>query len=40
MTHHPVQIPANVDIADKVIGPLNARQLTILTLTGLVLYTA
>ncbi|WP_434450121.1 PrgI family protein [Lentzea sp. E54] len=34
----PVRIPADVDMADKVIGPLTARQLAILTVTGLVLY--
>jgi PrgI family protein len=34
----PVRIPADVDRADRVIGPLTARQLTILTVTGLVLY--
>jgi len=33
-----VRIPSNVDMPDRVIGPLTARQLTILTLTGLVLY--
>lgn len=33
-----VRIPADVDMADKVIGPLTARQLAILTVTGLVLY--
>jgi hypothetical protein len=35
----PVRIPADVDRADRLIGPLTARQLTILTVTGLVLYT-
>lgn len=34
----PVRIPADVDMADKVIGPLTARQLAILAVTGLVLY--
>ena len=34
----PVRIPADVDMADKVIGPLAARQLAILAVTGLVLY--
>jgi hypothetical protein len=34
----PVRIPADVDMADKVIGPLTSRQLAILTVTGLVLY--
>jgi hypothetical protein len=34
-----VRIPADVDMADKVIGPLTARQLAILAVTGLVLYT-
>lgn len=38
MTNHSVRIPADVDIADKVIGPLTARQLLILAMTGLVLY--
>jgi PrgI family protein len=33
-----VRIPADVDMADKVIGPLTARQLAILAVTGLVLY--
>lgn len=40
MTHHTVRIPADVDMTDKVVGPLTARQLGILTATGLVLYTA
>ncbi|ONI71121.1 PrgI family protein [Actinosynnema sp. ALI-1.44] len=34
----PIRIPADVDMADKVIGPLTARQLAILAVTGLVLY--
>jgi hypothetical protein len=34
----PVRIPADVDMADRVIGPLTARQLAILAVTGLVLY--
>lgn len=34
----PVRIPADVDMADRVLGPLTARQLTILAVTGLVLY--
>lgn len=34
----PVRIPADVDIADRVIGPLTARQATVLGTTGLVLY--
>jgi hypothetical protein len=34
----PVRIPADVDMADKVVGPLTARQLAILAVTGLVLY--
>lgn len=38
MTHHSVRIPADADIADKVIGPLTARQLGILTVAGLLLY--
>lgn len=33
-----VRIPSNVDMPDRVIGPLTARQLAILTVTGLVLY--
>ena len=36
----PVRIPADVDLADTVIGPLTARQLAILAVTGLLLYTA
>lgn len=35
-----VRIPADVDMADKVVGPLTARQLAILAVTGLVLYAA
>jgi hypothetical protein len=35
----PVRIPADVDRADRLLGPLTARQLTILAVTGLVLYT-
>lgn len=34
----PVKIPADVDMADTVLGPLTARQLTILAGTGLGLY--
>ncbi|WP_328452091.1 PrgI family protein [Amycolatopsis sp. NBC_00438] len=34
----PVRIPADVDREDRVIGPLTARQLLILTVTGIVLY--
>lgn len=34
----PVRIPADVDMADRVIGPLTARQLAILAVTGMVLY--
>ena len=34
----PVRIPADVDMTDRVIGPLTARQLAILAVTGLVLY--
>src|SRR5215217_4163439 len=34
----PVRIPADVDREDGVIGPLTARQLLILTVTGIVLY--
>lgn len=33
-----VRIPADVDMADRVLGPLTARQLVILAITGLVLY--
>jgi hypothetical protein len=33
-----VRIPSDVDIQDRVLGPLNARQLTILAVTGLLLY--
>src|SRR5262245_6966232 len=33
-----VRIPADVDLADRVLGPLTARQLAILAITGLVLY--
>ena len=36
----PVRIPADVDRADRLIGPLTARQLTILAVTGLVVYAA
>lgn len=36
----PVRIPADVDTADRVLGPLTARQLAILATTGLVLYAA
>jgi PrgI family protein len=35
-----VRIPADVDMRDRVLGPLTARQLAILGVTGLVLYTA
>lgn len=35
----PVRIPADVDMHDRVLGPLTARQLSILAVTGLVLYT-
>src|SRR5690348_17341371 len=34
----PVRIPADVDREDRVIGPLTARQLLILAITGIVLY--
>jgi hypothetical protein len=34
-----VRIPADVDLPDRVIGPLTARQVAILAVTGLVLYT-
>ncbi|MFJ8818943.1 PrgI family protein [Amycolatopsis thermoflava] len=36
----PVRIPADVDREDRVIGPLTARQLLILAVTGIVLYGA
>ncbi|WP_435583434.1 PrgI family protein [Amycolatopsis thermoflava] len=36
----PVRIPADVDREDRVIGPLTARQLLILAVTGIVLYAA
>lgn len=36
----PVRIPADVDMADRVLGPLTARQLAILATTGIVLYAA
>jgi hypothetical protein len=36
----PVRIPADVDISDRVLGPLTARQVGILAVTGLVLYAA
>jgi hypothetical protein len=35
-----VRIPADVDMRDRVLGPLTARQLAILGMTGLVLYSA
>lgn len=35
-----VRIPADVDLQDRVLGPLTARQLAILGVTGLVLYAA
>ncbi|HEX5142795.1 MAG TPA: PrgI family protein [Mycobacterium sp.] len=35
----PVRIPADVDLPDRLIGPLTARQVAILAVTGLVLYT-
>jgi hypothetical protein len=35
-----VRIPADVDMSDRVLGPLTARQLAILGVTGLVLYAA
>lgn len=34
----PVRIPADIDREDRVIGPLTARQLLILAVTGIVLY--
>ena len=34
----PVRIPADVDLPDRILGPLTARQLAILGLTGLILY--
>lgn len=36
----PVRIPADVERPDRVLGSLTARQVTILTVTGLVLYAA
>ncbi|EWC64493.1 hypothetical protein UO65_0100 [Actinokineospora spheciospongiae] len=36
----PVRIPADVDMADRVLGPLTARQLGILTAAGAMLYLA
>jgi hypothetical protein len=35
----PVRIPADVDLPDRLIGPLTARQVAILAVTGLILYT-
>ncbi|XVS62032.1 PrgI family protein [Actinosynnema sp. CA-299493] len=35
---HPVRIPADVDMHDRVLGPLTARQLAVLATTGTVLY--
>ena len=35
---HPVRIPADVDMHDRVLGPLTARQLAVLAVTGAVLY--
>jgi hypothetical protein len=34
----PVRIPADIDLPDRLIGPLTARQVAILAVTGLVLY--
>ncbi|MGW4394885.1 PrgI family protein [Amycolatopsis nivea] len=34
----PIRIPADVDREDRIIGPLTARQLAILAVTGLLLY--
>ncbi|RDI25438.1 PrgI family protein [Lentzea flaviverrucosa] len=34
----PVRIPSDVDRADRVLGPLTARQLLIVSVTGIVLY--
>jgi hypothetical protein len=34
----PVRIPADVDMPDRVLGPLTARQLAILAVSGIVLY--
>jgi len=36
----PVKIPADIDVEDKILGPLTARQLGLFAATGLVLYTA
>ena len=35
-----VRIPADVDMQDRVLGPLTARQVTVLAVTGLLLYAA
>ncbi|MFE2755420.1 PrgI family protein [Actinosynnema sp. NPDC059335] len=35
---HPVRIPADVDMHDRVLGPLTARQLAVLAATATVLY--
>ena len=34
----PVRIPADVEMSDRVLGSLTARQLRVLTVTGLALY--
>lgn len=36
----PVKIPADIDVEDKILGPLTARQLGLFAATGLVLYVA
>ncbi len=36
----PVRIPADVEMSDRVLGSLTARQLAVLAVTGLVLYAA
>lgn len=36
----PVRIPADVDMQDRILGPLTARQLAILAVTGMVLWAA
>jgi hypothetical protein len=36
----PVRIPADLDLPDRLVGPLTARQVAILTVTALVRSTA
>lgn len=40
MTQQPVRIPSDVDREDRILANLTARQLTILAITGIVLYGA